>query len=103
MCDAKRRALLCHITKFNNVQEDVDDLMQIGFLMRHVWSSLGGVWHQERHFPTIMIDLVDCCGSSATISIRWAEEVPGNMHKFLRDLIQNKSLESFGPKKFPDK
>lgn len=62
ICDVKRRALLCHITKFNNVQKDVDDLVQTGFLMRHVCSPLQRVWQQQRHFPIIAIDLVDCYG-----------------------------------------
>lgn len=56
--------------------------------MRHVWSPLQRVWQQKRHFLIIVIDLVNCYGSSAAISIKWAEEVLRNMHKFLKAFLE---------------
>lgn len=58
--------------------------------MRQVWSPLQRDWQQKRHFPITVIDLVDCYGSPATVSIRWAEEVPGNMHQILKAFIESK-------------
>lgn len=52
----------------------------------------------------IVINLFDCYGSSATISIRWAEQVQENVHKFIEpDFRETKNLESFGPKELSNK
>lgn len=64
--------------------------------MRDVWSPLQRVWQQKSYFPIIVMDLVDGYGSSASISIRWAEVVPGNTHKFLRvqDLLVQRNFQT---------